>query len=112
MPVTLKNTSKRTRQFHLPKSCPGGTMIEQFRIVTDKHGVARYRAKKMRMPAVLTMAAGEVCKDLPDQVLASPQIKAALKDPKDGLRLMEQKSAKPPARPKYESPKKSAKAGE
>ena len=111
MPVTLKNTSKRSRQFHLPKSCPGGTMIQQWRIVTDKNGVARYRPKKMLMPAVLTMAAGEVCKDLPDQVLASPQIKAALADPKDGLRLMRQSKAKP-AKAKPASPKRTAKAKE
>lgn len=113
MPVTLKNTSKRMRQFHLPKTCPGGTIIEQHRIVTDKHGVARYRPKKVMMPAVLTMLPGEVCSDLPDQVLASPQIKKALADPKDGLRLMKQTSPKPAAAPQPKpatAPKSEAKA--
>ena len=114
MSVTLKNTSKRMRHFHLPASIPG-TLVEQYRLVTDKHGVTRYRKKKLMMPAILTMAAGEVCGDLPDQVLASKQIKTALADPKDGLRLMKQTRTPAPApTPKTSTAKgstKSAKAG-
>lgn len=116
MPVTLKNTSKRIRQFHLPKSCDGagmsGTTIHQHRLVQDKHGTARYRPKKMRMPPVLTLLPGEVLDGLPEQVLAAPDLKRAINDPKDGIRLMKmsvpKRSSTPPPTAKSDEPKPSS----
>lgn len=92
MSVTLKNTSKRMRTFHLPQSCDSEglrrTVIVQNRILTGKDGKERYRPKKMYMPPILTLLPGEVLSDLPDQVLKSKQLAKAIKDPKDGIRLM------------------------
>ena len=108
MSVTLKNTSKRMRTFHLPLSCDSEglrrTVIVQNRILMGKDGKERYRPKKMFMPPVLTLLPGEVVSGLPDQVLHSKDLKKALNDPKDGLRLMKIEPDSKPAPAKASAP--------
>jgi hypothetical protein len=90
--VTLRNGSRRIQVFNLPHEqycaddeCYCETREQQQRILDPQTGDYGMASLEKRIPGSITFLGGETKGDLPDSILACPDIKAALARTEDRL---------------------------